>query len=262
MTIRILAISSQVAYGPVGNSAAVPAIETLGITVHQLPTIILSSHLGLGQPEGFRTEARQLAGMLGALDNIGLLSQCAGVMTGFFAANDQIHGVSRMIRKMKEQNPSLFYLCDPVIGDDPKGFYVPLPVAEAIREELVPLADCVTPNRFELEWLSGRAVTSIASAKRAAGDMGRPEVLATSIPAGQGTLATLAITGEHDHEHLTARKDSVPHGTGDLLAGLYLAHRVLKKPPAEALPAAMAVLEKTIDRSEGRLDLDIVRGRL
>jgi pyridoxine kinase len=249
MPVHVLSISSQVAYGPVGNSAAAPAMEALGLVVHQIPTIILSNHPGHGEPSGFRTEARQIGGMLGALENLGVLKQCSAVLTGYFAANDQVFGVARAIRRMKEMRPDLYYLCDPVLGDDPDGLYVPQPVAQAIRDELLPLADCVTPNRFELEFLSERLVTSIPSAVRAARDLKRPEVLATSIPAGNDRLATLLVTHENHHEQQSQRLDSVPHGTGDFLSGAYLGHRARGDAPEPALAGAMEQLRRVIAAS-------------
>lgn len=110
MAAHVLSISSQVAYAPVGNSAAAPGMESLGLTVHALPTVILSNHPGLGPPAGFRTEARNLAAMLGALEALGVLRKCTAVLTGYFAANDQVHGVARAIRRMKEADKNLFYL--------------------------------------------------------------------------------------------------------------------------------------------------------
>ncbi len=168
---QALSISSHVAYGPVGNSAAVPAMELLGLMVHAVPTIVLSCHPGLGRPAGLRVPARDLAAMLDALDGLGVLNACAGVMTGYFADVEQVHCIARTIRNRKKRNRSVQYLCDPVLGDDERGLYVPEPVAAAIRDELVPLADAITPNRFELEWLSGEAVADKDDATAAAGKL-------------------------------------------------------------------------------------------
>ena len=126
--MRILSVSSQVAFGPVGNTAAIPAMQAAGHEVLGVPTIILSNHPGHGKPAALRMPAPDLAAMLGTLDDLGALSSCGAVMTGYFAANDQIYGTARMIRRMKEKNPSLFVLVDPVIGDH-EALYVPVPVA-------------------------------------------------------------------------------------------------------------------------------------
>ena len=247
MILAVLSISSQVAYGNVGNSAAVPAMQARGHEVLAVPTVFLSNHPGHGKPVTLLVPAPDLAAILGALDDRGVLSSCAAVMTGYFAANDQIHGVARMIRRMRQRNPQLFVLVDPIIGDG-DALYVPLPVAEAIRDDLLPLATCVTPNRFELEWLTGCRVTSVSEARAAAARLPAKEVLATSIPGETAKLATLAITGGDCFEHVIALRENVPHGTGDFLAGLYLAER-LKCGPEEALRRSMTILERAIGHS-------------
>ncbi|MGH6907928.1 MAG: bifunctional hydroxymethylpyrimidine kinase/phosphomethylpyrimidine kinase [Aestuariivirga sp.] len=255
MALKVLSISSQVAYGNVGNSAAVPAMQALGHEVLAVPTIFLSTHPGLGQPASLRVPAPDLAAILGALDDRGILASCNAVMTGYFAANDQIHGVARIIRRLKEKNPSLYILVDPIIGDD-DALYVPLPVAEAIRDRLLPLATCLTPNCFELSWLVGRGVGNLEEATAAARSLGVGEILATSIPAGPGRLATLVITGEDCFEYTLALKKDVPHGTGDFLAGLYLAER-LAHGPQEALRRSMLIVERAIKQSPGSAVLNI-----
>jgi pyridoxine kinase len=260
MAIHVLSISSQVAYGTVGNSAAVPAMEALGLVVHTIPTVVLSNHPGLGAPVGVRIDARNLSAILGALENLGVLGECAAVLTGYFAANDQIHGVARVIRQMKEANPSLYYLCDPILGDDPDGLYVPPAVAEAIRDELLPLASCIAPNRFELEWLTRKKVVSSESAIGAARSLACAEVLATSIPAGKNSLNTLLIDQHSVQEHVTEKRADIPHGTGDALSGLFLGYRLLVQSAGDAFDAAMRQLEKLVLASQGNAVLDLHKG--
>ncbi|MCB1377082.1 MAG: pyridoxal kinase [Alphaproteobacteria bacterium] len=254
--MRILCVSSQVAYGPVGNSAAVPALQARGHEVLALPTIVLSNHPGHGRPAVLRTAAADLAAMLGVLEDLGALDGCGAVMTGYFAANDQIHGVARIIRRMKSRNPGLFVLVDPILGDH-DALYVPLPVAEGLRDELLPLASCVTPNRFELEWLTGWRAASVREAEAASRRLPAPEVLATSIPGGSGQLATLVTTETGTHIQTAALREMVPHGTGDFLAGLYLARRADGVAMAQSLAQSMAILERAIAHSAGSPVLDV-----
>ena len=254
--MRILCISSQVAYGPVGNTAAVPALQAMGHEVLALPTILLSNHPGHGTPHALRVPAHDLAAMLGVLEQMGALSTCGAVMTGYFASNDQIHGVARIIRRLKDLNDRLHVLVDPVIGDH-DALYVPLPVAEAIRDTLVPLATFVTPNRFELEWLTGWRAGSIREAEAAARQLNVPAVLATSIPSGSDQLATLSISATETIRHLSRLHQQVPHGTGDFLAGLYLARLASGEPPPEALTGAMAILDRAVAASAGSDLLDV-----
>ncbi|HUQ38148.1 MAG TPA: bifunctional hydroxymethylpyrimidine kinase/phosphomethylpyrimidine kinase, partial [Aestuariivirga sp.] len=180
MPRQVLSISSQVAYGPVGNSASVPALQAVGLTVSQIPTIILSNHPGLGKPSGVKLPAAELEAILKSLEALGVLDACLGVMTGYFASSDQIKVAASFIQKMKSKNPTLYVLVDPVLGDD-GSLYVSSEVAIAIRDELLPLASCITPNCFELGWLTGKPVSSKAEVLRASATLPHKEILATSI---------------------------------------------------------------------------------
>jgi pyridoxine kinase len=257
MPRQVLSISSQVAYGPVGNSASVPALQAAGFTVSQVPTIILSNHPGLGKPSGVKLPALELEAILKSLDGLGVLDSCISVMTGYFASADQIQITASFIRRMKEKNSSLYVLVDPVLGDD-DSLYVSNEVANAIRDELLPLATCITPNRFELGWLSGMSVSSKSETLIAAASLPCKEILATSIPLDADSVATLAITRGEYAETSSPVKASVPHGTGDFLAGLYLAARLNGYEPSGALKLSSAILESAISRSLGQSCLDIV----
>lgn len=245
---RVLAISSQTVFGPVGNSASVPALQAEGHEVLALPTILLSFHPGHGKPSVSRTSTALLSAMLDDLERLEALSSCAAVLTGYFADAEQIAAVAAVLAKMKQRNAALMVLVDPVLGDD-GALYVPGPVAEALRERLLPLATIATPNAFELSFLTGMAVTDERTATAAAHRLALPECLVTSVPAG-ADLATLLVAGDAVQVHSARRLAAVPHGTGDFLAGLYLAQR-LAHPPKVALARAMARLEAAISASAG-----------
>jgi pyridoxine kinase len=257
MPRHVLSISSQVAYGPVGNSAAVPALQAAGFTVSQVPTIILSNHPGLGKPSGVKLPATELEAILKSLEALGVLDTCLGVMTGYFASADQIKIAASFIREMKSKNASLHVLVDPVLGDD-GSLYVSSDVANAIRDELLPLASCITPNCFELGWLADKPVSNKAEVLIAAAALHCKEILATSIPVEADRLATLAITGSAYAETSSPLKPGVPHGTGDFLAGLYLAARLNGYESREALKISAGILDASISRSLGQPCLDTI----
>jgi pyridoxine kinase len=257
MSRYILSISSQVTYGAVGNTAAVPAMQAAGFTVLQVPTIILSNHPGLGKPSGVRLPAIEIEAILGVMDSLGALANCMGVLTGYFASADQVETAASRIALMKRANPSLFVLVDPVIGDG-DSLYVARDVAVAIRDHLLPLATCITPNRFELSWLTDKPIANKHDAMKAVAQLTCDEVLATSIPVDDITIATLAITKGECVQSLSTLRPSVPHGTGDFLAGLYLATRLNGYEPAQALNLSSALLEAAITRSEGQPSLDVI----
>ena len=249
--MRVLSISSQVVWGPVGNSAAVPALQAKGHEVLGLPTITLSNHPGHGLPAGFRTDAADMARMFASLEALGALHQLDAVLTGYFASAGQVAEVAALLKRIAVP----YLLVDPVMGDHGR-LYVAEEVAEAIRDHLLPLATCITPNGFELSWLSGSEVLDEESAIAAARSLALPEVLATSIPAGPDRLATLLMTEGEVHRVVTPKLANVPHGTGDFLSGLYLAAR-LSSPPEEALASAMKTLARAISISAGTTVLDV-----
>lgn len=245
----IICISSQVAYGPVGNSAAVPALEHAGFTVFQVPTTILSNHPGHGKPATTDVSAETLEKTLEILGKEGWLDRCGAVMTGYFRDEHQISVAARVIAQLKRHNPSLVYLCDPVMGDDHTDLYVPLPVAQAIKEKLLPLADIMTPNRFELEWITDTAITSLADAMSASRKFAIPVTLATSLPTKSGFLETAVIEPDNAGSVRTAHRVNAPHGAGDILSGLFLAAILQGGNPAAVLGRVMASLEHVLDAS-------------
>jgi pyridoxine kinase len=249
--MKVLSISSQVVWGPVGNSAAVPALQSKGHEVLALPTVTLSNHPGHGAPAGFRTHAEDMARMFAALEALGAFSDLNAVLTGYFASVGQVEEVARLLDRIKV----LTVLIDPVLGDHGK-IYVAEDVAEAIRTRLVPRATILTPNCFELGWLAGRVVSDEESAIGAARALNIGEVLATSIPAEKNRLATLLITQRDVHRVVTPKFPGVPHGTGDFLSGLYLAERYTQT-PHHALAAAMKTLTRAITISSGSSVLNV-----
>jgi pyridoxine kinase len=253
--MRILAISSQVAYSPVGLTASVPALQAAGHEVLGIPTITLSNHPGHGKPAGFRTAPEDLARILDALDSLKVLPGVGAILTGYFASAEQVEAVAIVLARMKAANPALYVLVDPVIGDE-GGLYVTQSVAEAIRGRLLPLATCITPNRFELEWISGATVADETSSIAAARTLGIAEVLATSIPSGAESLSTVLITPSGGDTVTAPRLTAVPNGTGDFLSGLYLAHRVTGG-AEQSFAAAMKMLARAIARSAGTPVLDV-----
>jgi pyridoxine kinase len=261
MGATVLSISSQVAFGPVGNSAAVPAMEALGATVYAIPTIVLSHHPRHAEPAGLRIPAADLTAMIDSLLRLGVLDGLHAVLTGYFAESDQIVDVARMIERLKQRNPKLFYLCDPVIGSETSGLYVPLPIAEALRSSLLPLADVITPNPFELEWLSGHPVHTPADVEAACGSLGVRSLVAKSIPEAHDRLLTI-LKGELGEATIASlRRADVPYGTGDLLSGLFLGRLLRGFAGPKALRLAVGTLDRVIAASAGSsaLNLAILR---
>lgn len=258
---RVLVISSMVARGHVGLSAIVPVLHALGIEAVSMPTVLLSNHPGHARFAGQSVPVDQLAAMRDALDANGWLTDVDAVLTGYFPAADHVDFAAETIRRVRSANAGVHVCCDPVLGDDPGGLYVAEQVAEAVKSQLLPLSRSLTPNRFELEWLSGQRVTSPSEAVRAARAIGVPLVLATSVPNAQGELATLAVEPAHAWQTSTQRRQAVPHGTGDALSAAFLASIVAGSAVPQALAKASGMIDALIAASIGADELQLISSR-
>ena len=231
----ILSISSHVMRGGVGNRAAVFALESRGHAVWSVPTVILPWHPGHGRSTRIAVEKTAFASALADLKGSKWRSEVRAAMTGYFADAGQVHAAAELIRAFKADDPSFVYLCDPVIGDA-GGLYVAEPVAAAIRDVLMPLADLATPNRFELGWLADAPVDDNAAIAAAARRTGIARVVSTSAHAMmKGAIANLLIDGDRQvlAEHQALAR--APNGLGDLFSALLLSHVVEGQSAEEAL---------------------------
>jgi len=253
----VVIISSAVAYGNVGIRATAAGLRALGKRAIELPTVVLSNHPGMGPPAGVRIEAAALGAMIDALERLGQLDRARAVMTGYFAAPDQVDAVADRVARLKDRRQDLMIMVDPIIGDEEDGLYVDERVAVAIGARLVPIADIATPNCFELGWLSRRPAGSELEVVAAARQLRLPEVVVSSVKAEGHRLQTLAITRDDVARSADPLLAAVPHGTGDLLAGLYLGCRLSGADAGTSLGEASAMLQKAIAKSAGRDVLDL-----
>ncbi|GAB4233524.1 MAG: pyridoxal kinase PdxY [Methyloligellaceae bacterium] len=225
---NVLILSSQVARGHVGGSTTRLVLEALGHEAWLVPTILLSNHPAHAAVAGEPVPARQIGGMVEALDANGWLGALDAVFTGYMPTPEHVREAAAAIRLVCERNAAVRICCDPILGDDPGGLYVSKASARALAEELVPLAHVVTPNRFELEWLAGLPVRSISDALAAAGSLADQVTVATSIPGENvavlhNVLAAPGLGLESAHD----KRSDAPHGTGDLMAALFAGRRLL-----------------------------------
>ncbi len=238
---KILAISSQVVFGPVGLSAIVPALQAEGHEVLALPTTLLSNHPGHGKPEG---AAQELSAIIAALEKLGALKNIDAVLTGYFASVAQVETVSGLLARLE----CPIVLVDPVIGDHGK-LYVPEDVAVSIQDLLLPLATILMPNVFELSWLSGQLVSDKNTAIQVARSLQIEKIIVTSVPLDDNHIGTLLVTATDDTLVSSAHLKSVPHGTGDYLSGLFLA-RQFTNAKKTALQDSVAILQSAIALSD------------
>jgi len=254
---RVLALSSHVAYGSVGLAAIVPALQWLGHEVIAIPTIVLSNHPRYASIAGEPVPAAQLTAMIEAVEANGWLAETQAVITGYLPTPGHVEAARFAVERLRAADPAAVFLCDPVFGDEPEGIYLPREVAAAIRDDLLPLADITSPNRFELGWLSGQPVGNPQEAQRAAETLGAPHVLATSVPATDNRLATILFSGGDGLCCHVRRRPTAPHGTGDLLSAMYLGNRLNGFSPSYCLGAATSAVDASVAASMGRDELPL-----
>jgi pyridoxine kinase len=256
----VIVISSHVARGSVGNRAAVFALETLGYPVWAVPTVILPWHPGHGRATRIVPETEQFAALMKDLERAPWLGEVAGVLSGYLGNAEQADAVASLVAAVRERNPRATYICDPVMGDA-GGLYVAEPLARALRDVLMPIADIATPNRYELEWMAGAKLDDMRSVIAAAGEAGPPTMLVTSAPAmmagGTGNLLltqSAALLAEH---RIIERP---PNGLGDLTAAVFLARLLDGQPAGKALQSTTAsvfeILARTAKRGGDELQLE------
>jgi pyridoxine kinase len=224
--------------------------------VWALPTVLLASRPGLGRPVRCETRAADLAAMLAALESDGCWSTLDAVLTGYFPSPQSVTAVAEALRRIRQARPAIPVLVDPVLGDDGR-LYVAQETAEAIRRELLPLATIATPNRFELQWLTGGPAAGPADLTHAARRLGPATVVVTSAIEAPGVVASVLVTEAAVAERRSPRRPGIPNGAGDLFAGLFLGRLLAGCHPAAAFDTALADLDRVLARSVSRPVLDL-----
>jgi pyridoxine kinase len=253
---RVLAISSQVARGHVGLSVIVPALQRLGHEVWALPTVLLSNHPGHRHAASARVEAVALQRMVDALEQNGWLGEVDALLTGYLPSVAHVAFAAETVARLRAMRQGLIYLCDPIIGDEPKGLYIDAEAAAAIRDALVRRADIATPNRFELSYLTGKEAGDLAWAAKASRALGVGSVLTTSLPgADEKERANLIVSREGAFVTRVPLRSNAPHGTGDLMSGLLLGYLLGECNMKQALAQATAVVDAVLAASEGADEL-------
>ncbi|WP_109508505.1 pyridoxal kinase PdxY [Nocardioides speluncae] len=253
--MQILSIQSSVAYGHVGNSAAVFPLQRLGHEVWPVLTVHFSNHTGYGAWRGPLLAPTDVAEVIEGVAERGVLPSIDAVLSGYQGAEQVGAVILDAVAKVKAANPAAVYCCDPVMGDVDRGMFVRPGIPEFMRDEVVPHADILTPNHFELDFLAGGATTSVPSLLAAVDEVrarGPRDVLVTSVLTSdaEDSLDVVAVSDEGAWAVTTPQLPIAPNGCGDVTAALYLAHlRTTGSAPlalARTTASIFAVLEATI----------------
>jgi len=264
--VNILSIQSHVAYGHVGNSAAVFPLQRLGHDVWPIHTVAFSNHLGYPTWRGRTRAPEEVAEIVDGLDQLGALKRCDAVLSGYLGDKGNGAVVLDAVARVRAANPRALYACDPVMGDRGVGLFVKPDVPAIFGEQLLPAADLCFPNAFELEFLTGGSTERLDRALAATDQLQR------RMRAGAVVVLTSLLRADRPEgriEVLAAGADAAwlidapyhagpPHGAGDCFAALFLGYYLTSRSIEDALARSVSAIHLVLAASTGQAELQII----
>ncbi|CAB0911546.1 pyridoxamine kinase [Corynebacterium diphtheriae] len=239
--MNILSIQSHVSYGHVGNSAAVFPLQRIGHEVWPVHTVNFSNHTGYGQWGGELIPAAQVRNVIDGMEQRGAFERIDAILSGYQGGSDIADVIVDAVARIKEANPQAVYACDPVMGNAKSGCFVSDLIPPLLRDKVVPVADIITPNQFELEYLTGvpaHDTTSTLEAIAAAQEMGPDTVLVTSVRRPETPADAIEMIAANEQGAWLVRTpfiDFKRNGSGDVTAALFTGHYIRERNAADAL---------------------------
>lgn len=239
--MNILSIQSHVSYGHVGNSAAVFPLQRIGHEVWPVHTVNFSNHTGYGQWGGELIPAAQVRNVIDGMEQRGAFERIDAILSGYQGCSDIADVIVDAVARIKEANPQAVYACDPVMGNAKSGCFVSDLIPPLLRDKVVPVADIITPNQFELEYLTGvpaHDTTSTLEAIAAAQEMGPDTVLVTSVRRPETPADAIEMIAANEQGAWLVRTpfiDFKRNGSGDVTAALFTGHYIRERDAADAL---------------------------
>ncbi|HWS34870.1 MAG TPA: pyridoxal kinase PdxY [Actinoplanes sp.] len=267
--MKVLSIQSAVAHGHVGNSAAVFPMQRIGVEVVPVHTVNFSNHTGYGAWRGPLIAPADVAEVLLGVEERGVFEQVDAVLSGYQGGAGIADVIVDAVRRVKAANPAAVYACDPVMGNAKSGCFVAPEIPVLLRDKVVPVADIITPNQFELGFLTGTEPASIESTLESADlarAMGPSTVLVTSVERPdreEGTIEMLVVDPAGAWVVSTPHLPFKANGSGDVTAALFTSHYVATKDAALALERTASSVFDLIDLTfrSGQRELQLVQAQ-
>lgn len=263
--MKVLSIQSAVAYGHVGNSAAVFPLQRIGVEVMPVYTVNFSNHTGYGAWGGPMISPDDVRSVIAGIEDRGAFPQIDVVLSGYQGGEGIADVILDTVARVKAANPDAVYACDPVMGNAKSGCFVAPAIPVLLRERVVPAADIITPNQFELGFLTETEPTDLDSTLAsvdAARAMGPRTVLVTSVERPDRPEGTIEMLAADDAGAWLVRTPHIPmkaNGSGDVTAALFTAHYRSTGSAAEALARTTSsvfdLLTRTHESGERELQL-------
>ncbi|MDR6691900.1 pyridoxine kinase [Microbacterium sp. 1154] len=239
--MKVLSIQSAVAFGHVGNSAAVFPLQRIGVEVLPVYTVNFSNHTGYGAWRGPLISPADVADVLAGIEDRGVFPEIDVVLSGYQGGEGIADVIIDAVARVKKANPDAVYACDPVMGNAKSGCFVAPAIPELLRERVVPVADILTPNQFELGFLTGTQPDSIDSTLASADlvrERGPRTILVTSVERPDREADTIEMMVVDDAGAWIVQTPLIPmkaNGSGDVTAALFTAHYRRSGDAADAL---------------------------
>ncbi len=267
--VKFLSVQSSVAYGHVGNSAAVFPLQRLGHEVWPVFTVVFSNHTGYGSWRGPLLPPDDVRDIVTGIEERGALGKVDAVLSGYLGGEGIVDVVVDAVQRVKAANPAATYTCDPVMGNARSGCFVPDAIPPLIRERVIPHADIISPNQFELGFLTRTEPDTLESTLASvdlAREMGPRTVLVTSVERPdrpEGTIEMLAVDDAGAWLVQTPYLPFKANGSGDVTSALFTAHYRTTGSAAQALAAtASSVFDLlTTTYSSGERELQLVESQ-
>lgn len=246
--MKILSIQSWVSHGHAGNAAALFPLQRLGAEVIAVHTVLFSNHTGYGAWRGEIVDPALVRAVVAGVEERGALADTDALLTGYLGDAAIGEAVLDAHARLTRANPRALWCCDPVIGDVGRGVFVRPGIPEFFRDRCVPAADILTPNHFELDWLTGRTtrtLPALCGAARALLARGPRRILVTSLAVEDTPADAIDVVALDAAEAFRVRVPHLPirgRGTGDVIAALFLAHTLAGLPLATCLARAVSSL--------------------
>lgn len=262
----IMSIQSSVAYGHVGNSVAAFTLMRLGVETYPVLTVHYSNNTSYGTWRGPVLSSDDVMAVVTGIDERGALDGVDGVLSGFQGSDAIGATILRAVELVKSRNPHAIYCCDPVMGDSGRGMYVAPGIPEFIRDHVVPHADILTPNQYELDFLTGCETHSTAEMLGAVDlliQKGPRTVLVTSAAATEtpeNSISMVAATSEEAWLVSTPHIDQVFTGSGDMTSSVFFAHLLATSRLDHALKKTADIVYSVLEATAaaGRRELALV----
>ena len=267
--MKVLSIQSAVAHGHVGNSAAVFPLQRIGVEVVPVPTVNFSNHTGYGAWRGPLIPPQDVAEIILGVQERGVFPQIDAVLSGYQGGVGIGDVIIDAVRRVKAANPSALYACDPVMGNAKSGCFVAPEIPHLLRDRVVPVADIITPNQFELGFLTGTEPASIESTLASADlarAMGPTTVLVTSVERpdrDKDVIEMLAVDAAGAWVVSTPYLPFKANGSGDVTAALFTAHYVETRNAAVSLERTASSVFDLIETTyrSGERELQLVQAQ-